>query len=81
MADTRLLQELRQRMASEIVHFRYMKAQGELRDAWGTTCPDFYDYTFRGTAPADRPGLTTYWDFRRKMWRCFRNERLAEVLS
>lgn len=81
MSDNRLLRELRRRMASEIVHFRYVKRDGALRDAWGTTCPEFYDYTIKSPQPAERPGLTTYWDFRRRTWRCFRNSTLREVLS
>ncbi len=79
------LADLKRMMASEIVHFTYVKNDGTLRRAYGTRDPAVIrphcgEPARRGEA--DRPLRTfAYFDMVRDDWRAFRPESIVEIDS
>ena len=73
---------LRAKMRYGIAHFTYLKADGTLREAFGTLS--------QALIPADklphqqrerRPDVFTYYDLERMAWRSFITSRLLEILE
>lgn len=57
-------------MRKEIVHFRFTKADGSTREAWGTLQPTLLPST-SGTGRKPYPHLVTYFDTIKNEYRCF----------
>ena len=77
-----LLLELKKAMRGDVVHFRYVKADGSMRSAYGTRDADLIrahcgDPSGRG---GDRPLRTfVYFDLVRDDWRAFRPESIVAI--
>lgn len=82
MENQELVNELRNRMKYEPVHFKYKKKNGEVREAYGTLNLDKI-IEDGGEAPKGigKPGVNMfpYWDLNSQGWRCFINENLIEI--
>lgn len=57
-------------MKKSIVHFRFIKADGTTRDAWGTIQQSMLPPT-KGTGRKPYPHLVTYFDTIKQEYRCF----------
>lgn len=82
---TRELMSLRERMRSDIVHFRYDKKDGSDRPAYGTRCGEIiarYGAIPRSGGPLPkrlyRAGFN-YFDLEKKAWRCFKPENFVSM--
>ena len=67
--------KLRARMAKGVVKFFYMKANGSLREAYGT----LKDVPATMGLRASSHACQTYYDVDVDDWRCYRLERLVRV--
>ena len=81
MAKT--VKTLREELKKGVVTFQYMKKDGSIRTAKGTTNVGVIEenYTFKGGEGPSRHGYVSYWDMDKGDWRCFDESRLltAEV--
>ena len=77
-----LLLDLKKAMQADVVHFRYVKADGAMRSAYGTRDADLIrehrgDPSGKG---GDRPLRTfVYFDLVRDDWRAFRPESIVAI--
>jgi hypothetical protein len=77
-----LLLDLKKAMQADVVHFRYVKADGSMRSAYGTRDADLIrehrgDPSGKG---GDRPLMTfVYFDLVRDDWRAFRPESIVGI--
>lgn len=71
--------KLVKRMKSGIVQFFYMKQNGELRQAFGTTDPSRYEYTPTGTGKKVNDDCIRYWDTVKGGFRMFKKYNLISV--
>ena len=76
-----LVEQLKEKLKSgKIVKFAYLKSNGEVRVAFGTTNPDFVKDKVCGWRESRESYATTaYFDLEKCGWRCFRWENLIAV--
>ena len=76
-----LIEQLKKKLRSgQIVKFAYLKSNGEVRVAFGTTNPDFVKDKVCGLGESRESYATTaYYDLEKGGWRSFRWENLIEV--
>ena len=79
-AKAMMIQQLKQQLRRGVVHFFYVKTNGEIREAWGTTNAALAckHTTGRGVS-RERYATTAYFDIERGAWRSFRWENILEV--
>lgn len=70
--------KLRAKMRAGIVKFYYQKVSGEIREAFGTLCPDLLPET-RGTERKPNPTIQVYFDTERGEYRCFKIANLTKL--
>lgn len=79
-AKSIMINELKRRMQNEVVQFVFLKKNGELRTAWGTTNPTLIRKHTNGRGVSREKYLTTcYWDLECAHFRSFRWESLVKV--
>ena len=76
-----LIEQLKNKLkSSKIVKFAYLKSNGEVRIAFGTTNPDFVKDKVCGWGESRESYATTaYFDLEKCGWRSFRWENLIAV--
>lgn len=76
-----LIEQLKNKLKSgKIVKFAYLKSNGEVRIAFGTTNPDFVKDKVGGWGESRESYATTaYFDLEKCSWRSFRWENLIAV--
>lgn len=76
-----LIEQLKNKLHSgQIVKFTYLKSNGEVRIAFGTTNPDFIKDKICGWGESrENVATTAYYDLEQGAWRSFRWENLIAV--
>lgn len=76
-----LVEQLKKKLRTgQIVKFAYLKSNGEVRVAYGTTNPDFVSDKVCGYGESRETYATTaYFDLEKGGWRSFRWENLIAV--
>ena len=76
-----LVEQLKEKLKSgKIVKFAYLKSNGEVRIAFGTTNHDFVkDKVYGWGASRENYATTAYFDLEKCSWRSFRWENLIAV--
>ena len=72
---------LRAALRAGAVHFVFQKQDGEVREAFGTLHPDFFQYEYKGSDRAENPTAIKYFDLDKNAWRSFRAERILKVAA
>ena len=80
VAKTIMIDGLKRQMRNGIAHFVFMKKDGSLREAWGTTNKSLAEKHINGNGVSREFFSTTaYFDVERGAWRSFRWENIVAV--
>lgn len=75
-----MIAELKTKLANGVAHFIFAKKNGEIREAWGTTCANIAKAKTNGRGESRESFCTTaYFDVEKGEWRSFRWETLIQV--
>ena len=75
-----MINELKTKLANGIAHFVFIKKNGEIREAWGTTMSNIAKAKTSGYGLSRENFYTTaYFDVEKGEWRSFRWETLIQV--
>lgn len=75
-----MIEQLKNKLANGVAHFIYLKKNGELREAWGTTQSNIARAKTNGRGVNRELYKTTaYFDVEKGEWRSFRWETLVQV--
>ena len=75
-----MINELKTKLANGIAHFIFAKKNGEIREAWGTTCGNIAKAKTNGRGESrENYATTAYFDVEKGEWRSFRWETLIQV--
>ena len=75
------LDELIERLHNGIVHFRYKKNSGEIREAFGTLKPCFFECSSAAPRVAYNKSTCVYFDLEKQDWRCFCVENFIDIIG
>lgn len=76
-----MIEALQFKLVNGTAHFIYRKANGELREAFGTLLERVADRNINGRGyPKRLDGLQAYFDIEEQAWRSFRYENLITIL-
>lgn len=79
-AKAMMIVDLKRQMRTGVAHFAYQKKNGEVREAWGTTCGTLVAKYTTGTGITRELFKTTaYYDIERGSWRSFKWENIIAV--
>lgn len=79
-AKAMMIESLKRQMRRGVAHFVFMKKNGELREAWGTTNASLAAKHINGNGCSrENYATTAYFDIERGAWRSFRWETLIAV--
>lgn len=74
------IETLKAKLQSGIAHFTYMKKNGEIREAWGTSCSNLMKAKVYGSGiRRDFVNCVVYWDVEAGDFRSLRFENLVKV--
>ena len=75
-----MIDNLKTKLANGVAHFIFLKKDGSLREAWGTTQPNIAKAKTNGRGVSRELYKTTaYYDVEKGEWRSFRCETLVQV--
>lgn len=75
-----MITELKTKLANGIAHFVFVKKNGELREAWGTTSSNIAKAKTNGRGESrENFSTTAFFDVEKGEWRSFRWETLIQV--
>ena len=75
-----MIENLKQQMNKGIAHFVFIKSDGTLREAWGTTHKDLIKRHINGRGRSrEYYGSTAYFDAEKGQWRSFKWENIVAV--
>ena len=75
-----MIENLKTKLANGVAHFIFMKKDGTVREAWGTTQPNIAKAKTNGRGVSRELYKTTaYYDVEKGEWRSFRWEALVQV--
>lgn len=75
-----MIVDLKRQMRTGVAHFAYQKKNGEVREAWGTTCATLAAKHTNGCGVNREIYKTTaYFDVEKGDWRSFRWENIIAV--
>lgn len=75
-----MIAELKDKLNKGIAHFIFIKKNGEVREAWGTTSPSFVEKYINGRGVSREVYNTTaFFDIERSSWRSLRLESIEKV--
>ena len=78
---SQMIDLLKAKMRMGVAHFVYMKKDGTLREAWGTTSSNLMKANINGRGTSrDSVNTVCYWDCEKGGFRSLRFENLIEVL-
>ena len=79
-AKAMMIQQLKEQLRNGVAHFLYIKKNGEVREAWGTTNATLaYKYTNGRGVSREIYSTTAYFDIEKSAWRSFRWESIVKV--
>lgn len=79
-AKAMVIESLKQQMRNGVAHFLYIKKNGEVREAWGTSNPSLAaKYTNGNGCSRENYFTTAYFDIEKSFWRSFRWESIVTV--
>ena len=79
-AKAMMIQQLKHQLHNGVAHFLYIKKNGEVREAWGTTNATLaYKYTNGNGISREYFKTTAYFDIEKGEWRSFRWESIVKV--
>lgn len=79
-AKAMMIVDLKRQMRTGVAHFAYQKKNGEVREAWGTTCATLAAKHTNGCGVNREIYKTTaYFDIEKGDWRSFRWENIIAV--
>ena len=79
-AKAMMVESLKRQMKNGIAHFVFMKKDGSLREAWGTTNKSLAEKHINGNGISREFFSTTaYFDIEKGAWRSFRWENIVAV--
>jgi len=79
-AKAMMIQQLKEQLRNGVAHFLYIKKNGEIREAWGTTNATLaYKYTNGRGVSREIYSTTAYFDIEKSAWRSFRWESIVKV--
>ena len=80
-AKAMMIESLKKQMRNGVAHFLYIKKNGTLREAWGTTNPSLAaKYTNGNSCTREYYYTTAYFDIEKSSWRSFRWESIISIL-
>lgn len=75
-----MIENLKSKLANGVAHFVFLKKNGEVREAWGTTKKELAAAKTNGRGESrERYCTTAYFDIEKGSWRSFRWETLVQV--
>lgn len=74
--------KIKSALKKNVVEFRYIKNDGTIRFARGTTNPEIINtlYEYKGGSGPEKYGYVNYWDVDTGGWRCFDERRLVNIV-
>ena len=79
-AKSIMIQQLKEQLRNGVAHFLYIKKNGEVREAWGTTNATLANkYTNGNGISREFFKTTAYFDIEKSAWRSFRWESIVKV--
>ena len=79
-AKAMMIESLKEKLRNGVAHFLYIKKNGEVREAWGTTNATLaYKYTNGRGVSREIYSTTAYFDIEKSAWRSFRWESIVKV--
>ena len=79
-AKAMMIQQLKEQLRNGVAHFLYIKKNGEVREAWGTTNAALaHKYTNGNGVSREFFKTTAYFDIEKSSWRSFRWESIVKV--
>ncbi len=75
-----MIEQLKEKLANGVAHFIFIKKNGEVREAWGTTNPSLSVKHINGNGISREVFKTTaYFDIEKGGWRSLRWESIVKV--
>lgn len=75
-----MIDNLKTKLSNGVAHFVFLKKNGEVREAWGTTKKELAAAKTNGRGESRESYCTTaYFDIEKGSWRSFRWETLVQV--
>jgi predicted metal-dependent peptidase len=75
-----MIAELKDKLNKGIAHFIFIKKNGEVREAWGTTSPSFVEKYINGRGVSREVYNTTaFFDIEKCSWKSLRWESIEKV--
>ena len=75
-----MIEQLKEKLANGVAHFIFIKKNGEVREAWGTTNPSLSVKHINGNGITREVFKTTaYFDIEKGGWRSLRWESIVKV--
>ncbi|WP_300735941.1 SH3 beta-barrel fold-containing protein [uncultured Alistipes sp.] len=79
-AKAMMIESLKEKLRSGVAHFIYIKKNGEVREAWGTTSKSLIEKYINGKGCSRESYSTTaYFDIEKGAWRSLRWESIVKV--
>ena len=79
-AKAMMIQNLKEKLRNSVAHFLYIKKDGTIREAWGTTNAALaHKYTNGNGVSREIFKTTAYFDIEKSSWRSFRWESIVKV--
>ena len=79
-AKAMMIESLKEKLRNGVAHFLYIKKNGEVREAWGTTNAALaHKYTNGNGVSREFFKTTAYFDVEKSSWRSFRWESIVKV--
>lgn len=80
VVKAQMIDLLKEKLRNGVAHFVYMKKDGTLREAWGTTASNFMKANINGRGISrDSVNCVCYWDCEKGGFRSLRFENLVQV--
>ena len=77
-----MIESLKEKLRNGVAHFLYIKKDGTIREAWGTTNSALaYKYTNGRGVSREVYSTTAYFDIEKSAWRSFRWESIVKVFQ
>ena len=79
-AKAMMIENLKHKLRTGVAHFLYIKKDGTIREAWGTTNAALaHKYTNGNGVSREFFKTTAYFDIEKSSWRSFRWESIVKV--
>ena len=80
IAKAMLIEQLKEKLANGVAHFIFIKKNGEVREAWGTTKSELAQKHINGRGESRENYYTTaWWDCENGGWKSLRWESIVKV--